>query len=90
VDNATLLQRWLDRVDEEAHKMNSANTFYEDMRSRGWRSIIIGKDSSSSKGGAGSSVNGDGLNNDDDESHFLNPQDDKGSMRIEPYRNPNG
>jgi len=90
VDNATLLQRWLDRVDEEAQKMNSANTFYEDMRSRGWKSTLTGKDSSSSKGGAGSSINGDGLNNEHDESPFFNPQDDQGPTRIEPYRNPNG
>ncbi|KAF8313368.1 autophagy protein 16-domain-containing protein [Cantharellus anzutake] len=92
VDNATLLQRWLDRVDEEAQKMNSANTFYEDMRSRGWKSTLINSDTTtgSSQGGANSSVNGDGPDNDDDESPFLNLQDDKGSTKIEPLRNPNG
>jgi len=89
VDNASLLQRWVDRANEEAHKMNSANTFYEDLRSKGWKSTIMSKDSSSTRGGAGSSVNGDGLNN-DNESPFLNPPDDKGSTITDPYRNPNG
>ncbi|KAI5123593.1 hypothetical protein M0805_003410 [Coniferiporia weirii] len=33
-DNAKLLQRWLDAKQAEANKMNEANDFYEDMRSR--------------------------------------------------------
>ncbi|KAG5338770.1 Protein tipD [Termitomyces sp. J132] len=33
-DNAKLLQRWLDAKQAEAHKMNEANQFYENMRSR--------------------------------------------------------
>ena len=33
-DNATLLQRWLDAKQAEANKVNEANDFYEDMRSR--------------------------------------------------------
>lgn len=33
-DNAKLLQRWLDAKQVEANKMNEANAFYEDMRSR--------------------------------------------------------
>ncbi|KAK7463804.1 hypothetical protein VKT23_005743 [Stygiomarasmius scandens] len=33
-DNAKLLQRWLDAKQAEANKMNEANEFYEDMRSR--------------------------------------------------------
>ncbi|ESK98415.1 autophagy protein 16 [Moniliophthora roreri MCA 2997] len=33
-DNAKLLQRWLDAKQTEANKMNEANEFYEDMRSR--------------------------------------------------------
>ncbi|KAF9454909.1 ATG16-domain-containing protein [Macrolepiota fuliginosa MF-IS2] len=33
-DNAKLLQRWLDAKQAEANKMNEANAFYEDMRSR--------------------------------------------------------
>jgi len=33
-DNAKLLQRWLDAKQVEANKMNQANEFYEEMRSR--------------------------------------------------------
>ena len=33
-DNAKLLQRWLDAKQVEANKMNEANEFYENMRSR--------------------------------------------------------
>ncbi|KAF7339683.1 Autophagy protein 16 [Mycena sanguinolenta] len=33
-DNAKLLQRWLDAKQAEANKMNEANEFYENMRSR--------------------------------------------------------
>ena len=33
-DNAKLLQRWLDAKQAEVNKMNEANDFYEDMRSR--------------------------------------------------------
>ncbi|KAF9015374.1 ATG16-domain-containing protein [Cyathus striatus] len=33
-DNAKLLQRWLDAKQTEANKMNEANEFYENMRSR--------------------------------------------------------
>lgn len=33
-DNAKLLQRWLDDKQSQANKMNEANDFYEDMRSR--------------------------------------------------------
>ena len=33
-DNATLLQRWLDAKQTEVNKMNEANDFYEDMRTR--------------------------------------------------------
>jgi autophagy-related protein 16 len=33
-DNAKLLQRWLDAKQVEANKMNTANEFYENMRSR--------------------------------------------------------
>lgn len=33
-DNAKLLQRWLDDKQAQANKMNEANDFYEDMRSR--------------------------------------------------------
>ena len=33
-DNAKLLQRWLDAKQAEANRMNEANQFYEDMKSR--------------------------------------------------------
>ena len=33
-DNATLLQRWIDRMNSEVEKMNDANAFYEDMQTR--------------------------------------------------------
>ena len=33
-DNAKLLQRWLDAKQEEVNKMNEANEFYRDMRSK--------------------------------------------------------
>ncbi|KAG8994991.1 hypothetical protein FRB94_009521 [Tulasnella sp. JGI-2019a] len=33
-DNASLLSRWLDKMNEETEKMNTANLFYEDMKSR--------------------------------------------------------
>lgn len=33
-DNAKLLQRWLDDKQAQANRMNEANDFYEDMRSR--------------------------------------------------------
>ncbi|KAK7058243.1 hypothetical protein VNI00_001874 [Paramarasmius palmivorus] len=33
-DNAKLLQRWLDAKQAEANKMNEANEFYEDMKTR--------------------------------------------------------
>lgn len=38
VDNASLLQRWLDHMNEAASKMNSANIFYEDLQKKhGWK-----------------------------------------------------
>ncbi|KAG9043054.1 hypothetical protein FS837_010107 [Tulasnella sp. UAMH 9824] len=37
-DNASLLSRWIDKMNDEAEKMNSANTFYEDMKGKGWKS----------------------------------------------------
>jgi autophagy-related protein 16-1 len=33
-DNAKLLQRWLDAKQTEVNRMNEANDFYEDMRTR--------------------------------------------------------
>ncbi|KAF7965293.1 hypothetical protein HWV62_30320 [Athelia sp. TMB] len=78
-DNAKLLQRWLDAKQVEANKMNEANDFYEDMRSRhqnvlNWREGSQG-DANSSLGqvinnnaetrslSAGGSVSGNGSAN---------------------------
>ncbi|KAH7104515.1 ATG16-domain-containing protein [Auriculariales sp. MPI-PUGE-AT-0066] len=33
-DNAALLSRWIDKMNSEASKINEANLFYEDMKSR--------------------------------------------------------
>lgn len=78
-DNAKLLQRWLDAKQVEANKMNEANDFYEDMRTRhqnvlNWREGSQG-DANSSLGqvlnnhaetrslSAGGSVSGNGSAN---------------------------
>ncbi|CAE6463628.1 unnamed protein product [Rhizoctonia solani] len=37
-DNAGLLQRWLDHMNEAASKMNHANAFYSELRTVGWES----------------------------------------------------
>lgn len=37
-DNAGLLQRWLDHMNEAANKMNHANNFYTELRTAGWTS----------------------------------------------------
>lgn len=55
-DNAKLLQRWLDAKQVEANKMNEANAFYEDMRSRhqaNSKNDTNGSDTSSSSSGKG-------------------------------------
>lgn len=41
-DNATLLQRWLDRMNTEVDRMNDANAWYEDMQTR-WHTQDEGK-----------------------------------------------
>jgi autophagy-related protein 16 len=53
-DNAKLLQRWLDAKQAEANKMNEANDFYEDMRSR-HQNVLNWRDGS--QGDANSSGN---------------------------------
>jgi autophagy-related protein 16 len=53
-DNAKLLQRWLDAKQAEANKMNEANDFYEDMRSK-HQNVLDWRDGSQSD--AKSSVN---------------------------------
>ncbi|KIJ68624.1 hypothetical protein HYDPIDRAFT_82046 [Hydnomerulius pinastri MD-312] len=62
-DNAKLLQRWLDDKQAQANKMNEANNFYEDMRSRhqavlNWRE---GDGASGTGSGAGAQVSGNGV-----------------------------
>lgn len=47
-DNATLLQRWIDRMNTEADKMNDANAFYEDMRTR-WHQPTPGDEASNGR-----------------------------------------
>ncbi|KDQ19729.1 hypothetical protein BOTBODRAFT_62158 [Botryobasidium botryosum FD-172 SS1] len=57
IDNASLLQRWLDHVNDAASKMNAANMFYEDMVTRGWQNK---EDAAKADGGSGKgSANGD-------------------------------
>jgi len=53
-DNAKLLQRWLDDKQAQANKLNEANDFYEDMRSR-HQAVINWRD-----GGEGKSTSGNG------------------------------
>jgi len=76
VDNASLLQRWLDHMNEAASKMNSANMFYEDLQSKGWN------DREPLDSGNGS------VNGDDDP--FLNLQDNSSQRSNGPHLNPNG
>lgn len=55
-DNAKLLQRWLDAKQAEANKMNQANDFYEDMRTR-HQAVLTWRDKNSAPP---SSAGGDG------------------------------
>ncbi|KAF8219247.1 ATG16-domain-containing protein [Tricholoma matsutake] len=78
-DNAKLLQRWLDAKQAEANKMNEANQFYENMRSRHQAVLNWRDDSDGGQGATGhlrngadtssevstSSVSGKGVANDD-------------------------
>ncbi|KAJ3970475.1 ATG16-domain-containing protein [Lentinula raphanica] len=71
-DNAKLLQRWLDAKQSEANKMNEANEFYEDMRSKhqavlNWRDgSAAGDTTASSNTGGHGSVSGNGEARDPD------------------------
>ncbi|KAF7339864.1 ATG16 domain-containing protein [Mycena venus] len=63
-DNAKLLQRWLDAKQAEANKMNEANEFYENMRSRHqtvltWRDGSV-DDANGADSASQSSVSGNG------------------------------
>jgi len=62
-DNASLLSRWLDKMNEETDRMNHANTFYEDMKSRGW----------------GKTRNGDGNASQDGQAHRRKPSEESES-----------
>ncbi|KAL1762468.1 autophagy protein 16-domain-containing protein [Schizophyllum commune] len=55
-DNAKLLQRWLDAKQAEANKLNEANEFYEDMKSR--RANIHAWQNGAESGSQASSVSG--------------------------------
>ncbi|KAH7883788.1 ATG16-domain-containing protein [Phlebopus sp. FC_14] len=60
-DNAKLLQRWLDDKQAQANRMNEANDFYEDMRSRhqavlNWREGDGGAGSGPAKLASGNGV----------------------------------
>lgn len=50
-DNAKLLQRWLDAKQSEANRLNEANDFYEDMRSR-HQAVLSWRDGSGKPGGS--------------------------------------
>ena len=54
-DNAKLLQRWLDAKQSEANRLNEANDFYEDMKSR-HQAVLSWRDGSG-KTGASSTAN---------------------------------
>ncbi|KZT21685.1 ATG16-domain-containing protein [Neolentinus lepideus HHB14362 ss-1] len=80
-DNAKLLQRWLDAKQTEVNKINEANEFYEDMRTRhqavlNWRNGSRGPDDDSVSQG---SVSGKGEGPDE------GTQSEKGTNRT-----PNG
>lgn len=78
-DNAKLLQRWLDAKQTEATKMNEANEFYENMRSRhnavlSWRDGGSGGEGGAPNNGAdtasqaSTSMSGNGEANEDRQS----------------------
>ncbi|KAF8078400.1 ATG16-domain-containing protein [Lyophyllum atratum] len=50
-DNAKLLQRWLDAKQAEANKMNEANQFYENMRSK-HQAVLSWRDGSEGEAGS--------------------------------------
>ncbi|KAG6842485.1 hypothetical protein C0991_000011 [Blastosporella zonata] len=62
-DNAKLLQRWLDAKQAEANKMNEANQFYENMRSK-HQAVLNWRDGSEgdakSHAGSNTSMSGKG------------------------------
>ncbi|ETW87477.1 hypothetical protein HETIRDRAFT_447981 [Heterobasidion irregulare TC 32-1] len=54
-DNAKLLQRWLDAKQAEVNKMNEANEFYQDMRTR-HEAVLNWRDGSEATSNAGENV----------------------------------
>lgn len=57
-DNAKLLQRWLDAKQVEANRMNEANDFYENMRSR-HENVLSWRDGSGVEPAASNQDSGD-------------------------------
>ena len=67
-DNAKLLERWLEAKQAEVNKMNEANEFYEDMRSRkqavmNWRKGSSAGDSDADPRSSQGSSSGKGSGN---------------------------
>jgi len=86
-DNASLLQRWVDHQNEAATRMNSANSFYEDMRKKGWKD---GKDDRASTDASSTTGSGNGSTTSADEDPFLSLQDHPPQTSNGPRLNPNG
>ncbi|KIK71249.1 hypothetical protein GYMLUDRAFT_235596 [Collybiopsis luxurians FD-317 M1] len=75
-DNAKLLQRWLDAKQAEANKMNEANEFYEDMRSK-HQAVINWRDGSAA---GDTSTNGDSVSGNGDAGEGDLPAEMKGGI----------
>ena len=86
-DNASLLQRWVDHQNEAAARMNSANSFYEDMRRKGWKD---GKDDPASTDASSTTGSGNESTTSADEDPFFNLQDHPPQKSNGPRLNPNG
>ena len=71
-DNAKLLQRWLDAKQSEVNKMNQANEFYEDMRSR-HQAVVNWRDDSGSVDQRSAAPNGTPEENTDSRSVSQTP-----------------
>lgn len=57
-DNAKLLQRWLDAKQAEANKLNEANEFYEDLRTK-HENVLNWRDASHGDSGSNANHNAD-------------------------------
>ncbi|KAF5377683.1 hypothetical protein D9615_005215 [Tricholomella constricta] len=97
-DNAKLLQRWLDAKQAEANKMNEANQFYENMRSKhqavlSWRDGDSGESRSRNglETGSNTSTSVSGKGDTSDASHSNPPKDGIPSLTPNPLElTPNG